>query len=278
MIRGIYTAASGMMVQIEREDVIANNIANINTTGYKKDQAVIKHFPEFDAYRKDDEKIITPFEHKSKMTNIGKLGTGAFLDEVYTEFVQGSIIKTDNKLDFAIEGEELFVVEDKGKIVLQRSGNLSLSNDGYLINMNGARVLGYSQDGRAGYIKINNKDFATGKNGSLINAEIEGDIQNIGNITKTEADMDKIMTVKVENKGNLNKIGDNYYSLEGVGNIEISNNLKLHQGYTEQSTVNSVKEMVEMITCSRAYETNQKVLTTQNEMLGKVVSEVGKWS
>ena len=67
MIRGLYTSASGMIVQMEREDTIANNIANVNTAGYKKDQTVIKQFPEFEVYRKDDEKIVTPFEHKSKL-------------------------------------------------------------------------------------------------------------------------------------------------------------------------------------------------------------------
>ncbi|NLK62429.1 MAG: flagellar hook-basal body protein [Fusobacteria bacterium] len=278
MIRGIYTAASGMMVQMERENVISNNIANINTVGYKKDQTVIKHFPEFEIYRKDDEKINTPFEHKSILTPIGTLGTGAFVDDVYTEFTQGNIIKTDNKLDFAIEGKELFVVEDKGNIYLQRSGNFSVDKDGFLVNMIGGKLLGYSADGRAGYVKTTNADFTIYNNGNLINAEVTGDIENIGIINKTEPNIDKLMVVNVENLSKINKIGDGYYSLNDVGNIEIASEFKLHQGHIEESTVNTVKEMVEMITCSRAYETNQKVLTTHSEMLSKVVGEVGKWT
>lgn len=278
MIRGIYTAASGMMVQMERENVISNNIANINTVGYKKDQTVIKHFPEFEIYRKDDEKINTPFEHKSLLTPIGTLGTGAFVDDVYTEFTQGNIIKTDNKLDFAIEGKELFVVEDKGNIYLQRSGNFSVDKDGFLVNMIGGKLLGYSADGRAGYVKTTNADFTIYNNGNLINAEVTGDIENIGIINKTEPNIDKLMVVNVENLSKINKIGDGYYSLNDVGNIEIASEFKLHQGHIEESIVNTVKEMVEMITCSRAYETNQKVLTTHSEMLSKVVGEVGKWT
>ncbi len=278
MIRGLYTAASGMMVQMEREDTIANNIANVNTTGYKKDQAVIKQFPEFDIYRKDDEKVVTPFEHKSKLSNIGSLGTGAILDDIYTEFTQGSNIKTDNKLDFAIEGEEFFAVEVEGDIRLQRNGNFSLNTEGYLVNSNGHRVLGHSENGRVGYIQINGNEFSTGRNGELLGAEVEGDIEEISGIARTDTQINKIMTVAVEDKANLNKIGDNYYSLEQVENAQIAEESKVHQGFLEHSTVNTVKEMVEMISCSRAYETNQKVLTTQNEMLGKAVNEVGKWT
>ena len=78
MLRGIYTSASGMIVQMDKEDVLSNNLANVDTTGFKKDQTIIKEFPGFEIFRKDDERVISSNgDIESKLTPIGKLGTGA---------------------------------------------------------------------------------------------------------------------------------------------------------------------------------------------------------
>lgn len=276
MLRGIYTSASGMIAQMDRQDTIANNLANVNTTGFKKDQSVIKQFPELMLYRKDDEKDPTNFGKTSILTKIGALGTGAALEGVYTEFTQGSLEKTDNNLDFSISGDGLFAVESKGSVKLTRSGNFSLSPKGYLITKNGERVLGNS-GGKLGYIKILNPNFEITKNGILTNAEIVASNLKNGNITLNPNSKNSLLIVKATDNKNLKKIGDNLFDISNVKTIKQDNNSEIEQGFIEHSNVSTVKEMVEMIECSRAYETNQKVLTSQDETLGKVVNEVGKW-
>lgn len=276
MLRGIYTAASGMMVQSERQNVISNNLANVDTDGFKKDQTVIKEFPEFDIYRKDDVKEITPFEVTSKLTRIGRLGTGAALDNVYTEFTPGKYEPTNNSLDFAIGGEEFFAVDTKTGIKFTRDGSFTLDNEGYVITQNGDKVLGAGKDGKFGYIKPQESKFVI-KGVDLVNSDIIGDIKIPGLTAKPTAN-NTIITVNVDDKKSLVKEGRNYYNTENVKNMTISLGATLKQGFLEKSNVSAVKEMVEMIECSRAYETNQKILTSQDEVLSKVVNEVGKWT
>ncbi|BDU50225.1 flagellar basal-body rod protein FlgF [Haliovirga abyssi] len=276
MLRGIYTSASGMIAQMERQDTIANNLANVNTTGFKKDQSVIKQFPELMLYRKDDEKEITNFGETSILTKIGALGTGASLEGVYTEFSQGSLEKTDNNLDFAISGDGLFAVESKGSVKLTRSGDFALSPEGYLITKNGEKVLG-SSGSQLGYIKVSNSNFKITKSGILKNAKIEASNISAKNISLDGNSGDSLLLLKVSDNKNLKKIGDNLFDISNVKTITQDNSSKMEQGFIEHSNVSSIKEMVEMIEVSRAYETNQKVLTSQDETLGKVVNEVGKW-
>lgn len=277
MLRGVYTSASGMMVQAERQNVISNNLANVDTKGFKKDQTVVQAFPEFDIYRKDDEKIVTPFENTSLITKIGKLGTGASIQDVYTEHTQGRLEKTDNKLDFAISGEGYFTVETPTGVKLSRDGAFALDGDGYIVTHNGDKVLGQSSDGRFGYIKPRyNSQVQSGRRMELFDVDIIGDVK-VGNLTPAKLSNNGFAIVAVGDKENLVKQGQNYYSMNDAKKLSMSNNTNIEQGYVEGSTVSAVKEMVEMIECSRSYETNQKVLTSQDEVLAKVVSEVGKW-
>lgn len=276
MLRGLYTSASAMTVQMERQNTIANNLSNVDTKGYKKNQTVIKQFPEFTVYRKDDQKEINPFETVDKNQKIGLLGTGAIIQDIYTEFEQGDLEATGNDLDFAINGDEFFLIETSTGIKATRNGSFAIDSQGYLITKFGGRVLGLSEQGTAGYIKLGEEDLVVGKNGKLQTGEIVGNV-DIGNIEPIRVGENRIFSVEIENTQELSAEGYNYYSLKDVTNIKAAKDVDMNQGFLESSTVFAVKEMVEMLACSRSYETNQKILTYQDEALGKVINEVGKW-
>ena len=106
MVRGLYTAATGMNVQAKRLEVISNDLANTTTTGYKKDVAVVASFQEVLMSRLNDTQNGSP-----NNGNIGSMTYGAKIDEVYTDFTQGSIISTGEMVDVAIQGDGFFVVQ-----------------------------------------------------------------------------------------------------------------------------------------------------------------------
>ena len=132
MLRGIYTSASGMIVQMDKEDVLSNNLANVDTTGFKKDQTIIKEFPGFEIFRKDDERVISSNgDIESKLTPIGKLGTGAIVKDVFTNFEQGTVLETGNTNDFALNGEGFFAVDTPNGAKLTRSGNFYIDSNNW---------------------------------------------------------------------------------------------------------------------------------------------------
>jgi len=111
MLRGIYTGANGMVVQDARMDVIANNLANVDQTGFKKDLAIFKSFPDMLIRRiNDDGQGVVPAGSYDSMPIVGKLGTGVEVNEVYTQFDQGSLQRTENGFDLALEGRAFFTV------------------------------------------------------------------------------------------------------------------------------------------------------------------------
>ncbi len=277
MLRGIYTSASGMIVQMDKEDVLSNNLANVDTTGFKKDQTIIKEFPGFEIFRKDDERVISSNgDIESKLTPIGKLGTGAIVKDVFTNFEQGTVLETGNTNDFALNGEGFFAVDTPNGAKLTRSGNFYIDSNNYLVDGKGNRVLAVSPENRAGYIKVN-EELNVARTGEITGAEIELSVKNYNNLTLQGNGFSALATFNVADKNQLVKEGDNYYALAGNNRAILNTNNDVVQGALEKSNVSVVKEMVEMIQCSRSYETNQKVLTSQDETLNKVVNEVGKW-
>ena len=109
MIRGIFTSASGMSVMKSRLDVIANNLANVDKTAFKKDITVMKAFPDIQVRRQmDDGLVVFPLGSYDKMPFVGKLGTGVELNESYTVYSQGNLKETSNDFDFALDGKGFF--------------------------------------------------------------------------------------------------------------------------------------------------------------------------
>lgn len=261
MIRGWYTGASGMNAQQNRLDAISNNLANVNTTGYKKDVVASKSFPELLLRRMNLDGVYeTPVGSADASPVIGKLGLGVETNENYTDFSQGSFRQTDANTDVAFNGKGFFVVSTPQGERYTRDGNFILGKEGVLLTKDGYPVLGEN-----GVIRAENDKFTINEDGILFDAD-------------DNAEIDRFKVVRFDNERYLKKIGTNLYSSNDIsGDAYIAEGFerpKFLQGYMETSNVNVVNEMVQMIEVNRAYEANQKTITSEDSMMGTLWSKV----
>jgi flagellar basal-body rod protein FlgF len=263
LIRGLYTGGAGMIVQQERLDTISNNLANVDLTGYKKDTAIQKAFPELLIRRMSDDGVyVFPLGSAETSPIVGKLGTGVETNEIFTDFGQGTLKQTGNPFDFALEGKGFLTVAAENGEAYTRNGSFLLSNDGYLITKGGNFVLGEN-----GPIKLDNKDFLMGRDGVIYRKD-------------TLDFIDRLKIVDFDNTRYLKKHGESFWkATEDSGDARIIDEALrpgLRQGFVEGSNVNPVTEMVEMIEVNRTYEANQRLIQTEDTLLGRLLNEVIK--
>ena len=282
MIRGWYTAASGMKAQQWRLDAVANNLANVDTDGYKREQAAFKAFPEMLIRRmKDDGQYIHPFGSGDAAPIIGKLGTGVELNELYVSFEQGALKETLSDFDIALDGKGFFAVSTPWGERYTRNGSFQLGKEGYLETKEGYQVLGEN-----GTIRIKANNFQIDKDGGIwINSEHDdGDpnsfVSREGNTWAELTRLDTLKVVEFDLDRYLKKQGSSlYYATEISGPAVIMEDgmrPKVMQGFVEAANVEPVREMVQMIEVNRAYEANQKVIQTHDSMLGVLINQTAK--
>lgn len=255
MIRGLYTGASGMLAEMARTDVISNNMANVNTTGFKKDRAIFRAFPEMNIHRIHDPIPVGIDRKMDPRPFIGTMGTGVMVEEINTDFSQGAINTTSNPLDVAIQGEGFFQVQTPEGIRYTRDGSFTLDSNLYMVTKDGHYVLG--------------------ENGPLQLPE-DGDIviSRQGQVFVNEQYVDRLNVVTFAETNQLEKQGDNLY----ISNAPAipTQDVQIIQGALEGANVNTVAEMVDLISAFRAYEANQKVIQTHDSTLDRVVNDVGR--
>lgn len=248
MIKGLYTAASAMNVNMKKMDVTSNNLANVNSTGFKKTGSVQNSFSEM---------LISRFDNKGKQ-ELGSLGGGVEIEENYTDHSAGELNHTDNDLDLAIKGRGFFTLQTPEGVRYSRNGSFSLNDQNQIVNSQGHLLLNQSGEPIQ---TVPGREISIDKNGQINLGELEGDQINV---------------VDFDDYRNLTKIGDNLYqTADGIEGNQVEDS-KVLQGYLEGSNVNIVKEMANMIETTRAYETNQKIIQTIDNSLDKAVNEVGR--
>lgn len=245
MINGIYTVARGMIAFQRENDVLANNLANVSTIGYKGQQVVYQSFPEILMSRLDE----------SGKTQIGTKGNGARIAGTATNFHNGSLYKTDNDFDFALEGPGFFAVQTPQGTAYTRNGHFTLNNLGEIVTTEGYLLLGQN-----GPIQTQGKNIQVDPNGVV---SVDG-----------QAD-DNIRFVEFTNPNALERLGDNLYRA-GAGAAETQATGQIRQGYLEQSNVNVILGMTQLINATRLYEMSQKSINAQDETLAKAANEVGR--
>ena len=261
MIRGWYIGASGMNAQQNRLDAISNNLANVDTTGYKKDIPVSKSFSELLLRRTEADGVYkTPFGSADVAPIIGKLGLGVETNELYTDFDQGSFKSTDTNTDMALSGKGFFAVQTPDGERYTRNGNFILGKEGILETKNGYPVLGEN-----GPITVPDDKFYVNEDGMVY--------------TKQDNTLiDRIKVVRFDNERYLKKQGGSLWNtneISGEAHIAEGNERpKFLQGYTEASNVNVVNEMVQMIEVNRAYEANQKSIQSEDSMMSTLWTRV----
>ncbi|GAB6391679.1 MAG: flagellar basal-body rod protein FlgG [Treponematales bacterium] len=268
MIRGWYTGASGMRAQQWRLDAVANNLANVDQDGYKKDIAAFKAFPELLLRRMNDDGVRrNPFGSADAAPIIGKLGTGVELNELFTDFAQGGLKETQSDFDLALDGKGFFTVATPWGERYTRNGSFQRGKEGYLETKDGYPVLGEN-----GPIRVDADGFSVDKDGRVWS--------KAPNETGDPGLLDTLKMVEFEVERYLEKQGSSLYRATDVSGpavvIEEGSRPRVIQGFVEASNVDPVLEMVQMIEVNRAYEANQKVIQTHDSMLGTLINQIAK--
>jgi flagellar basal-body rod protein FlgG len=279
VIRGWYTGASGMRAQQWRLDAVANNLANADVDGYKKDVTVHKAFPELLMRRMSDDGVYRhPFGSGDAAPVIGKLGTGVEVNELFTIFQQGALKETQSDFDLALDGKGFFTVATPWGERYTRNGSFQLGKEGYLETKEGYPVLG-----ERGPIRVKANNFQVDKMGQVwINAEFNDDpsllISRENNTWAESALLDTLKVVNFERDRYLEKQGSSLYRDTDTSGpaflLEVERRPRVVQGFVEASNVDPVLEMVHMIEVNRAYEACQKMIQSQDSMLGTLINQV----
>ncbi|MDR2942485.1 MAG: flagellar hook-basal body protein [Treponema sp.] len=282
MIRGWYTGASGMRAQQWRMDAVANNLANVDTDGYKRDVAAFKAFPEMLIRRQDDDGVYNiPFGSADAAPIVGKMGTGVELNELFTNFDQGAMKETSSDFDLAMDGKGFFTITTPYGERYTRNGSFFLGMEGFLETKEGYPVLGEN-----GPIRVKANNFQVDKEGRVwVNAAYpdEPDVfaGRESNLWEEPVLLDTLKIVNFDIDRYLKKQGSSLWcETETSGPAVImpeGERPKIFQGFVEASNVNPVVEMVQMIEVNRAYEANQKIIQTHETMLGTLINQVAKF-
>ena len=259
MLKGLYTAYTGMVNEQRRMDVLTNNLANANTNGYKKEGATSQAFDDVLAF-----KIKDMSEGRGSARALGINNLGVKIGEGYTDYSQGPVKGTENPFDLALSGEGFFEVqymnrEGETSTKYTRDGSFTMNAQGYLVTHDG--------------------DFFINTTGARIRLDPELDfrVDTSGNIMQGDENS-PVTTIRIRDFVDydyLEKFGENYYqTVDGYRFQDAT--AKVNQGYLETSNISVVTEMTNMINVSRAYETNQKVIQTYDSSLEIAVNQLGK--
>ncbi len=299
MIRGLYTAASGMQAQQRKHDAITNNIANLQTPGYKAQATPLRSFPDMLIHLMEGQGV--------PPQRIGTLTTGVFAEESLPLYLQGDLLETNQPLDFAIRsnigleinGEPVpfdasgkAIVDDEvifqpqaffmvqgadGEPRFTRDGRFRLTEDRQLVTVNGEPVL--SANGQPVIIPdiiLSVDQIGITANGTLIDRTDGMEIaNNVGGVFEPYQ-----IIVRINNPYDLIREGNGNFRLaegaEAPVAIEPEDEVVVMQGYTERSNVDPAQSMVDMMTALRVYEANQRVIQSLDQTLDKAVNEIGR--
>lgn len=266
--KGVYTALSGAIAQSTKLDTIANNIANVNTPGFKKDKQVFEEY--LTANQKTPEVIQVP-KIPASIESFYDMqgGDKSYVDAkgTFTDFSQGGLKPTGNALDLAIDGKGFFEIATPQGVRLTRAGNFTLDGNGQLVTKEGYPVLKASE----GAEDPATRTITVGSTGPI-------SISDNGEVLQGTESIAKISVVNVTNPDSLQKIGSSLYGFKQGMNAEITNikQPSLKQGFLETSNVNIVQEMTDMIMTNRVFESTQKAISTYDSIADKLVNVVGK--
>ncbi|MFF2092583.1 flagellar hook-basal body protein [Paenibacillus sp. NPDC058174] len=287
MLRGLYTAAAGMTAQQRRHDTVTNNIANINTPGYKQTNAVARSFPEM--------LLSLTGVDQQESKQVGRISTGVMAEESLSLHLQGDMQQTGKSSDFAISSslnipgmtfdasgknvspdgvvtfqpQAFFTVQNAaGETRYTRGGSFLLTDQGNLVTGDGSNVLGANGQPIRFAAGVSLDDLVLNDQRRFIN-------------TKTGLDTGvQLLITRVDNPNDLVREGDGKYRLNGdaagTRPAALTEAVAVQQGYIERSNVDAAQSSVDLMAALRAYEANQKVIQAYDESLDKAVNQIGR--
>ena len=254
MMRSLYVAATGLEGEQTKMDVIANNLANVNTTAFKQSRAVFQDLL-YQNLRQPGAQSSQTTQYPSGL----QLGTGVRIVSTERLMTQGNLTQTGNSLDVGINGQGFFqIMQPNGTIAYSRDGTFQMNNQGQLVTSNGYLLQPPVT------IPPNSQSITIGSDGT------------VSVVLPGQAQPQQVGTIQLANFINptgLQSIGDNLYLQTGssgapqTGQPTLNGLGSVQQGYLESSNVNVVSELVNMISTQRAYEINSKAVSTSDSML-----------
>ncbi len=241
MIKGIFTSAVSMFARRTQQEILSNNLANVNTAGFKRDRIFFRNTLDSAAFvRRDD-----PQQEQQEL-------------QFYTDFSQGRLYKTDALLDFAIEGDGFFVVDGGNEQLYTRNGHFIINENRELMTSMGQRVLGEN-----GPIILPDGDFSVNHNGEILDANNQV--------------VNRFLVARFDDPNlSLMKRGNNLFMRRPNAPEPEMAAAPVRQGYLESANVNIIEEMVDMIVVLRDFANNQKTIQAQDDTLRQAVTELGR--
>lgn len=254
MLDGFKTATQGLMAMSVKQDVIANNLANASTAGFRKEGLIISSFTEIldrevgDGMTKAGGEVMSPRDQQV---------LGHLHHRSATYLTQGALKETGNNFDLALDdnGKGFFTIQTKRGIEFTRNGSFKLSNDGFLTTSEGHKLMGHH-----GPIKAMGNDFKVMDNGVV---KVDG------------KEVDRVLISVFDDANDMKRAGSTAFGSK-TPRVRASTDFRIKQGYKEMSNVNALQEMVSLMEVMRNFEANQKALSAQDSRLQKAVSELGR--
>lgn len=266
MLRGFYGVASGMIAQQRKTEMLTDNLANVQTPGYKEDQSSIRTFPELLIQARNT----SSFPPHRTSTPIGDLATGVYMQERTMNFRQGDLRETERSTDVALlqmtpaaEGAYFFVTQNEdGEIRYTRNGNWTVDGEGFLTTSDGYYIL----DGAGEPLEVGSERFTVNENGVVTD--------------ETGAFVGQIDVAFAEDPHALVKEGNGLLRSEDgelpSGIPEAGTEYRLAQGFLERSNVNVAETMTDLMNSYRIFEANQRMMQAYDQSMQRTVNEVGR--
>lgn len=248
-----FTLLSALKGQQKQMDSVANNLANVNTPGYKKDEVIFREYYN-EMIGQDLESEEERFSHNEYISPYNR-GSSSFVkpDHVSPEMHQGDFKSTNNPFDLALQTDGFFSIDTAYGTRYTRNGQFSKNAEGYLITNSGDKVLGLK-----GPIKVEGEEFSVGNDGQIM---VDG------------KEIDTLKVVRFDESNRLRKVGASMWIPSSVNQTpKKPDTINIQQGALETSNVETVSEMVEMISVNRAYEAAQKAIRSNDELEEQVIT------
>ncbi len=282
MMRSLFSAVSGLKSHQTAMDVIGNNVANVNTTGYKGSRVIFQ-----DIFSQTLSSATAPAGTTGGV-NAKQIGLGVGLSAIGMNMTEGSTQSTSYPLDFAISGDGFFVIQTSAGQYYTRNGAFTLDKDGYLVTANGDYVMAVNGD------SVDNTDPPTAIDPTTIGKiqlagtigsdkysdyaiDENGTVTAVNESTKATEVLGRLVLATFDNPAGLEKVGSSYYEVSsnsGDPSIYYANNGagKLKGGSLEMSNVDLATELTNMIIMQRGFQSNSRVITTSDTMLEELVN------
>lgn len=248
---GLWLSAAGMQVNEYRQDLIANNLANSETVGFKHDLAVFRE--------RLVESRTDPTGFRFANPVLDEMTGGTWVQPTYHRFEQGALVKTDQPLDVAIEGNGFFTVRDGDQVRYTRDGRFTINPHGELVST--------ADSGRLRILDDEGNPIQVDRNQPVT-------ISATGVVFQGREPVAELGVVDVDDVQKLRKAGRNVFA--GTGETARPSTSRLHPGFVERSTADPVGMLAEMIEAARAYEANARLMGLQDELNGRAVTQIGR--